>query len=445
MSSILIKNVAPIVAGGASDGALDILVIDGTISAMERDLRAGDIPGTHPIPVLDGDGCIALPGLIDAHTHIRDLDLAYKEDFCTASMAAARGGITTFFDMPNSTPPTIDSNALHVKRQVATQSLIDYGFHFGSTADDNSKDIRQCHKTARPLPASVKIYLNETTGSLCITNPDTIERIVSAAWRVSAHAEEEMVPLIISIAKKYNKPLYLCHISRASEVRIIQGYRRARLDDDPPIYAEVTPHHLFFTEQDCRRNPLLTMKPPLQKQHDVDALWDAVADGTIDTIGTDHAPHTLREKQMALSDGRPMYGVPGLETAVPSLLDAAADGRITHAQIAALYATNPARIFGVRNKGKLAVGYDGDVTLIRSHGRTIPQYNTTLSKCGWTLFADRPLRGCVEATLARGAPVYLGGALYQRNPDMHRIPVRQSTDSGVILSHAGREVTCRAN
>jgi len=249
------------------DGAnTDIQIDDGKIKKVGQGLagaEAIDLAGRH-----------VLPGIIDPHVHFREPGMTHKEDFYTGSCAAARGGVTTFLDMPNTVPPTTTVALLEEKRKLAQKSIVNFGFHFGGT--DNISEIKRAKNIA-----SVKVFMNISTGKLMIKDDDVLRRIFSSAKLVTVHAEGEMVDKAIAIAKECGCRLYLCHISQRSELDVI------RKEKTKSIYAEVTPHHLFLSEHDVQ-DGFQKMKPELKSVLDNEALLSAINDGLIDTIGKWH-------------------------------------------------------------------------------------------------------------------------------------------------------------
>jgi len=297
--------------------------------------------------VIDIKENIVIAGLIDSHVHFREPGLTHKEDFLSGSIAAAKGGVTTILDMPNTLPPTITVANLEEKRRLAQKSIVNYGFHFGSTFN-NLNEI----KNAKNI-ASVKIFMNVSTGNLRIENIETVEKIMKEAKLCTIHAEEENLTKVIEIATRLNKKFYACHISSENEIKQIRKNKKY-------VYCEVTPNHLFLTEKDKERlGKLADVKPSLKTEKDQQALWKALQSGVVDVIATDHAPHLKEEK---LNEDR--SGLPGIETMLPLLLDAVNKNRLTLQQVIDLTSKNPAKIFRIKNKGLLKEGFDADLTII---------------------------------------------------------------------------------
>lgn len=328
-----------------------------------------------------------MPGLIDAHVHFRDPGLTHKEDFKSGSEAAARGGVTTFIDMPNVSPAMVTRKLLEERRELAKKSIVDYGFHFGASPED----IDEISKAKNV--ASTKVFFNISTGKLMITDDKALESIFQASKIITVHAEDEQVERAINIAKKTNKPVFLCHVSQKSELDMIKksGYKK--------FFVEVTPHHLFLTEAD--KSYLNIMKPPLRTKADQDALWQAIQNGEVDTIGTDHAPHLESEKKE-----KETYGVPGIETMLPLLLNAHNEGKISLNQIQKLTSENPARIFKIQHKGFLKPGFDADLTIIDLNLKQKVKKEHLKTKCKWSPFEGKVLKGWPITTIVRGRIVY---------------------------------------
>lgn len=359
---------------------------------------AGNIEPKNKEKVIDARFNYVIPGLIDPHVHFREPGLTHKEDFFTGSKAAAAGGITTILDMPNTKPETVSVKELNKKRRLAKKSLVNYGFHFGGSVDDNVEEIKKVRDVA-----SVKVFMNVSTGKMLIEDDDLLERVFNVAELVSVHAEKEMVEKAIRLSKKCGNKLYLCHLTLASELEVLRKYK------DDQIFAEVTPHHLFLTKNDVKKlKAFAEMKPDLKTKKDQDALWQAIDDGLIDTIGTDHAPHTVEEKK---AKDYPS-GVPGCETALPLMLDAVNKGKISLTKVVRLMSTNPAKIFGIKNKGKIAVGYDADLVIIDMELKKKVENKKLFTKCKWSPFNEKILKGWPIITIVNGRVVFDKGMIY---------------------------------
>ncbi len=392
---LLIKN-AKLILSENSDTIKDILIDDnGKIEQIENNIN---VYTYNNIKIHDANFNLVMPGIIDAHVHMRDPGLTHKEDFFSGSKACAKGGVTTFIDMPNTIPNTITEEILAEKRKNSfDKSFVDYGFHFGGSKNDNSEEILKVKDSV----ASTKIFLNMSTGDMLIDNNKIIENIFSASKIISVHAEEEKVEVAIEFAKKTNTPLYLCHLSKKSEVELLRKAKAEGLK----IFGEVAPHHLFLTVDNKNSSEenkmLLNMKPDLKTQEDCDALWAGIIDGTIDTIGTDHAPHLLEEKMSKIT-----FGIPGVENSLELMLTAFHSGKVSLHKLIKIMAENPAEIFGIKNKGKIKVGFDGDLVIVDLNKMYTIDNKNVISKCGWTPYANFKTGGKVLTTIVRGNIVY---------------------------------------
>ena len=391
---MLVKNCRLVVKDN-QEVIRDILIENGVITKIDENITTEDNN------VVDAKSNYVLPGIIDVHTHMRDPGLTHKEDFTSGSKACARGGVTTFIDMPNTIPVTVTEKALLDKKEMMKgRSYVDYGFHFGGSKKDNSEEIKKVLNEV----ASTKIFLNMSTGDMLIENEKVVENIFRESKIISVHAEEGMVEKAIEFCKKYNKELYLCHLSKATEIELL---RKAKAEG-VKVFGEVTPHHLFLNVDDVnkteRSKMLLRMKPELKEKSDNEALWQALADGTLDSIGTDHAPHLIEEKLAKLT-----YGVPSVENSLEMMLNGVKENRITFERLIEVMCKNPAKIFGIKNKGDIAVGYDGDLVIIDINDNSPIKDDKVITKANWTPYENCTRGGRVLTTILRGEVVYNKG------------------------------------
>lgn len=342
---------------------------------------------------INAKGRVVLPGVIDPHVHFRDPGMTHKEDFRTGSFAAASGGVTSVLDMPNTKPPTLTNDLLKEKRDIASKkSVVNYGFHFGSSLE-NLEEI----KKAEGVP-SVKIFMNASTGNMLIEDDEILKGIMGSARLCSIHAEEENVRKAAEFAKSLKRKFYLCHVTEEKELGYVNKEN---------VFLEVTPHHLFLTEKD--QDSFVKMKPPLKKESDRKALWEALRNGTIDTIGSDHAPHTIEEKEAT-----EVFGVPGVETRVPLMLDAVNRGNITLKRLVETMCENPAKIFKIRNKGFIEEGKDGDLTIVDMKLRKKVRNDKLFTKCGWSPFEGCELQGWPVIMIVNGNVVFENGEIHDK-------------------------------
>jgi dihydroorotase len=384
--SLLLKNCKLLMHG--IPVIKDILIEDGVIKKVGRIDAAAET-------VVNVKEDFVIPGVIDPHVHFREPGLNHKEDWKTGSYAAAKGGVTTVLDMPNTKPPTFTLGDLEEKRRLASKSIVNYGFHFGGSSADNIEEIKKAGNAA-----STKIFMNHSTGNLLIEDLELIEKIFNASKMVATHAEGKQVEEAVEISKKTGRKLYLCHLSLKSEVDFLKQNKTSN------IFCEVTPHHLFLTNNDFRKmKGFAFMRPNLKSEKDQKALWDAIEYGLIDTIGTDHAPHTIEEKRAKKYPA----GIPGIETMLPLMLDAVNKKKITMQKLVEMTSRNPAKIFGIKNKGLLRIGYDADLVVVDMDLKQKVRNDELFTKCGWSPFNGKILKGWPVMTIVNGNIVYESG------------------------------------
>lgn len=414
-----------------------ILLPDGKLELGDVQIHQGKIVQVAPeIPEaanqeIDAEGLTLLPGVIDPQVHFREPGLEHKEDLFTASCACAKGGVTSFLEMPNTRPLTTTQAALDDKLHRAAQKcLVNYGFFIGATAE-NLPDLCQ----ANPTPG-IKIFMGSMQGALLVDQEAALEAIFAKGSRlIAVHAEDQAriaqrrqqfagntdpavhsqiqdnqaalsaTKLALGLAQKYQRRLHILHLSTAEEAELL------RQQKPPWVTAEVTPQHLLLntgTYEDL--GTLAQMNPPLRSPHDNTVLWQALLDGVIDFIATDHAPHTLAEK----AQGYPNTpsGMPGVETSLPLILTQAIQGRCTIAQVAHWMSRAVARAYGISQKGAIAPGYDADLVLVDLETYRPVLRQELLTKCGWSPFEGWNLTGWPVTTIVGGQVVYDQGQLY---------------------------------
>ncbi len=335
-----------------------------------------------------------LPGMVDPHVHLRDLSWSHKATFASETAAALAGGYWALLDMPNTPPPTITPEALDLKRAaIARQAVCDWGLYFGASQHGN----QAAYPSVVDRVCGLKIYNNATTGTLLIEDQslrDAHYRAWPGAKPIAVHAEGETVADILQLVRRYRRFTHFCHVSTRYEIDLLRSAKEEGL----PISIGVTPHHLYLTEDDL---PVLgafgLMKPTLKTADDRDALWQAIAAGIVDVVESDHAPHTLTEKQSPT----PPYGVPGLETTLPLMCLGVAEGRLTESRLIDLLALNPQRIFGLHPSADTYTEVDLNThfTIDRTRLRT---------QCGWSPFEGLRVPGRVTGVWIRGVRVFDG-------------------------------------
>ena len=336
---------------------------------------------------------VALPGLVDPHVHLREPGATQKEDFETGSMAAIAGGFTTVFDMPNNPEPTVSPDALK-KKITLTENRIycDIGFHFGATASGT-----EYFEKVKDQVFGLKVYMNHTTGTLLMEDSDELQSVFSN-WPkekpIIVHAEGQTLETAINLTRLSERRLHVAHLATGEDLEMV---RRAK-EEGQPVTCEVTPHHLFLTQVDVDElGPFGIMKPSLKTERDRLALWKGLDMGVIDMIATDHAPHTKEEK----STKKPPFGVPGLETSLPLMLTAVAEGKLTLDRLVELTSSNPRRIFYLSMESETYTEVDLKESYLISS-------SNLKTKCGWTPFDGRRVTGKVVKVVLRGETVFDG-------------------------------------
>ncbi len=337
---------------------------------------------------------VQIPGMIDPHTHLRDLDWANKATFASETRAAVAAGYWAVFDMPNTAPATTDEARLDDKMQrLNRDGHCDWGLYFGASQADNSDTYEKIAKRV----CGLKIYNNSTTGDLLIQRQSDRERHFrawSAKNMIAVHAEEETIVDILALVKKYRQRTHFLHISSAREIDLL---RQAK-EDGLPVTIGVCPHHLFLTEDDLSvLGPYGLMKPPLKKMQDQRALWEAIRLGIVDIIESDHAPHTFAEKE---SDSPP-FGVPGLDTTLPLMLRAVKDERLPLEQAINMLSRNVQRIWRVPLMPKT-------YTLVDTDESYVVERKKLRTKCGWSPFEGLRVYGKIREVWIRGHLVFDG-------------------------------------
>jgi dihydroorotase len=404
----------------------DVQITGSTITQVGSNLPRP----TDPTVELDATGLTLLPGVIDPQVHFREPGLEHKEDLFTASCACVRGGVTSFLEMPNTRPLTTTQATLNGKLQLAaSKCLVNYGFFIGATAE-NLPDLLMAH----PTPG-IKIFMGSMHGPLLVDEATALEPIFAQGDRlIAVHAEDQAriaqrrqalagstapdlhsdiqdnqaalnaTQLALKLSQKYRRRLHILHLSTAEEAELL------RLDKPTWVTAEVTPQHLLLNRSAYSTiGALAQMNPPLRSPHDNEVLWQALRDGVIDFIATDHAPHTLAEK--ALPYPNCPSGMPGVETSLALMLTQARQGRCTIAQVANWMSTAVAQAYGIPHKGLIAPGYDADLVLVDLHTYHPVRRAEVLSKCGWSAFEGWDLTGWAVVTIVNGQIVFDHGKI----------------------------------
>ena len=389
---------------------IELLILDDKIDKISEGFSEEEIKNiekNEKLEIIDLKGKTVMPGVIDVHTHMREPGITAKEDFATGSRACAKAGVTTFYDMPNTIPTTTTLEALRDKKKLASEkSIVNYGFHFGGSRNNNIDEIKKVLEAKEAN--TVKIFMNVTTGEMLIEDEDILKNIFKNSKLVLVHAENEMIDKAVEYNKNYGNGLYICHIPSKEELKkVLEAKKNPELNTEKhPVYAEVTPHHLFLNEEiresTDRNKMLLRMKPELRTKKDNEFLWEALNNGEVDTIGTDHAPHLISEKLEKIT-----FGMPGVETSLALMLNAYNEGKVKLEMIQKLMSENPARIMKISKRGKLEEGYYADVIAVDLDKEwTVGVDDTIESKCGWTPYENWKLKGKNVLTIVNGKVVY---------------------------------------
>ncbi|MBL8568975.1 MAG: dihydroorotase [Phreatobacter sp.] len=407
-------------------GQRDIGVTAGRVAFI------GDLSQGSAGAVVDCTGLHILPGVIDSQVHFREPGPTHKEDLESGSRAAVMGGVTAVFEMPNTDPLTISEAALADKVKRGTDRMhCDFAFWVGGT-HDNAKDVAELERL--PGAAGIKVFMGSSTGSLLVEDDDGVAAILRNTRRRSAfHSEDEYrlrerkgeriegdprshpvwrdeiaaltcTERLVGIAKRFNAKIHVLHISTAEEIDYLRQHKDVAT-------CEATPHHLTLVAPDCyeRLGTLAQMNPPVRDERARSGIWKGIAQGIVDVLGSDHAPHTLEEK--AKTYPASPSGMTGVQTLVPTMLDHVNAGKLTLERFVDLTSHGPARIFGIAGKGRIAAGYDADFTVVDLKRKQTITNGWIASKSQWTPYDGVEVTGWPVGTVIRGRRVMWEGDL----------------------------------
>ena len=422
---LIVAGATAMTPGGAVRA--DIGVSGGHIAAI------GDLANAKSAERFDAAGLCVLPGAIDTQVHFREPGLEHKEDLNTGTAAAVLGGVTCVFEMPNTKPPTLTRAALEDKlKRAEGRAWCDHAFFVGACAE-NVGELADLEML--PGCSGVKVFMGSSTGGLLVEDDPTLEKVLAGGYRrVAVHAEDEprlkerraiaeqakhprahpewrdaetailATRRLLDLARKVHRRVHVLHVTTAEEMEIL-----GRNKDIATV--EVTPQHLTLIGPECyeRLGTKAQMNPPIRDARHHAGLWRAVAEGVVDVVGSDHAPHTVEEK--AHEYPKSHSGMPGVQTLLPILLDHSAQGRLSLARVVDLTAAGPARIYNIVGKGRIAVGFDADLTVADLKAKREITDADSASRCGWTPFNGMKVTGWPIATILRGHVVMRDGEL----------------------------------
>ncbi|MER9712693.1 dihydroorotase [Mesorhizobium sp. M0174] len=407
------------------EGFRDVGINGGRIAAI------GDLRQASAGETIDCHGLHILPGVVDSQVHFREPGLEHKEDLETGSRAAVLGGVTAVFEMPNTNPLTTSEATLVDKVRRATGRMhCDFAFWVGGTRD-NAKDVGNLERL--PGAAGIKVFMGSSTGDLLVEDDEGVASILRNTRRRAAfHSEDEFrlrerlgeriagdpsshpvwrdeiaalrcTERLVRIARQVRARIHVLHISTAEEIGFLEQHKDVAT-------CEATPHHLTLSADDyAQLGTLIQMNPPVRATRHREGIWQGIAQGVVDVLGSDHAPHTLAEKAKAYPASP--SGMTGVQTLVPIMLDHVNAGRLTLQRFVDLTSHGPQRIFGIARKGRIAAGYDADLTIVDLKRRETIANAQQGSKAGWTPYDGRQVTGWLVGTIVRGRRVMWEGEI----------------------------------
>jgi len=421
---LILKGGCVATPGGIA--VMDVAVSGGRIAGI------GSFDATQAGEVFEAQGLHVLPGVIDSQVHFREPGLEWKEDLESGSRSAALGGVTAVFEMPNTDPSTTSPEMMEDKLARAKGRMhTDHAFYAGATHDNT--DLLPIMERMAGV-CGVKVFMGASTGQLLVEDDEGVERVLNAISRRAAfHSEDEYrladrrklavqgdwtshpvvrdaeaaissTRRLIRLARKTGKRIHVLHVTTGEEMEMLAANKDVAT-------CEVTPQHLTLVgpEDYVRLKGYAQMNPPIRDAHHRDALWKAVNEGVPDVLGSDHAPHTIEEKSRPYPASP--SGMPGVQTLVPVMLTHVADGKLSLERFIELTSAGPQRVFGIAGKGRIALGYDADFTVVDLKARKTITHEWSASRCGWTPFDGMQAKAWPVATFVRGSLVMCDGAL----------------------------------
>ena len=423
MKSLLIRGAEVVAPEGITRA--DVRIQAGRIVDLGPDLPVSSAGET-----LDAGGLTLLPGVIDPQVHFREPGLTWKEDLESGSRAAAAGGVTSFLDMPNTDPPCTTAAALRAKIESAKSKChVDFGFFIGATPD-NLGELNSAQEAC-----GIKIFMGSSTGTLLVSRREDLERIFASGKKlIAVHAEDDEIikankaalgdkatlfdhpqirspeaamaatRLAVGLSKRYRRRLHVLHLTTEEEALFLAGEKEPGL-----ISAEVCPQHFLLQAPKAyeQLGTYAQMNPPIREARHSQALWEALKNGIIECLATDHAPHTREEKAKPYPQSP--SGMPGVETLLPVMLNRVNQGLCSLSDLARWMCEGPARLYAMVGKGRIAPGYDADLVVVDMKSERKVENGKLQTKVNWSPYAGRTIKGWPMMTLVRGEVVYNQG------------------------------------
>lgn len=425
---LMIKNATVLIAEENSKGEIRIVQTQTHVGVKDGKIRQIGNENAPAQQIFDAKGLHLLPGVIDSQVHFREPGMIHKEDLSTGTKSAALGGVTSIFEMPNTIPATTTVELHQDKlKRAEKRAWVNHAFFIGGSAD-NADKLSELERL--PYCPGIKIFMGSSTGTLLVDNDAILEKIFrQGSRRVTLHSEDEarlkerkqialdskdvrnhpvwrdvesaMISTrkLLDLSEKTNRPVHVLHVTSGDEMALLKKRKKKKFG---LVTVEALPQHLTLYAPECyeRLGTLAQQNPPIREKSHQEALWKAINDGTVDVLGSDHAPHTLEEKRQVYP--QTPSGMPGVQTMLPLMLHHVNNGKLSLERLTELLCENPRHVFGCKSKGRIQIGLDADFTLVDLKKiRTIENKNMA-TRSGWTPFDGMKVQGWPVATIIGG-------------------------------------------